>query len=97
MSKYVYILARLFYINGGIEMDEFNIAMGLITFLGFVITLFTLYKDRKKEEIRRNRTKDILVKNIKDNTNYLKKYYDKFEHNYDMYKETKENQPLTRI
>ncbi len=93
MSKYVYILARLFYLNGGIEMDEFNITMGLITSLGFVFTLFTLYKDRRKEEIRRNRTKDILVKNIKDNTNYLKKYYDKFEHNYDMYKETKENQP----
>ena len=69
MSKYVYILARLFYLNGGIEMDEFNITMGLITSLGFVFTLFTLYKDRRKEETRRIRSKDILVKNIKDNTN----------------------------
>ncbi|MGS0654948.1 hypothetical protein ACU40M_10740 [Staphylococcus arlettae] len=74
-------------------MDGYDITMAIITVLAFGFTIYTLLKEANKEKVRRKRTKEILETNIKDSINYLKKYYDIFEHNYDMYKETKENHP----
>lgn len=68
-------------------LNAFNIFVGLLTIVGFVLTLKSLYKEETNNRIRRKRTEDILQENIDYNSKKIKNAYGKFNHNLNNYNE----------